>query len=177
MWGQHLVPDGKPWPMAQVAHPVPPTVSHLGCVFHWRFDHGSKSRTPSEHPNPTTKIDWNGWCTYPKMVPLVLTHSHLNMSPSAPNQNMGSVLGVRSSPCLVRVRPCFIIRFPLPRAEQKTERAKKSERLIEARLWRTTLPRTPARSSAQRQGSKLRTSRSRSAPGAQALRRSGAQLM
>ena len=38
--------------------------------------HGSKSRTFSEHPNPT-KIHHNGWCTYPKRVPVVLTHSHI----------------------------------------------------------------------------------------------------
>ena len=28
-----------------------------------------------------TKIDQNGWCTYPKMVPLVLTHSRLERGP------------------------------------------------------------------------------------------------
>ena len=37
----------------------------------WLSDgHGSKAKasTPSEHPNPTTKIgSKNGWCTYPKM--------------------------------------------------------------------------------------------------------------
>ena len=35
--------------------------------------HGSKSRTPSEHPNPTTKIPtkMGGEFTHPKMVPLV----------------------------------------------------------------------------------------------------------
>ena len=30
---------------------------------------------PREHPNPTT----NGEFTYPKMVPLVLTHSHMDV--------------------------------------------------------------------------------------------------
>ena len=37
-----------------------------------------KFRTPSEHPDPTTKIGSNmgGEFTYPKMVPLVLTHDH-----------------------------------------------------------------------------------------------------
>ena len=30
------------------------------------------NRTPSEHPiQSPLKIDQNGWCTYPKMVPLV----------------------------------------------------------------------------------------------------------
>ena len=33
---------------------------------------------PSEHPNPHQKTNnKNGWCTYPKMVPLVWTHSHM----------------------------------------------------------------------------------------------------
>ena len=36
---------------------------------------GSKSRVLVNIPIPT-RIDKNGWCTYPKMVPLVLTHSH-----------------------------------------------------------------------------------------------------
>ena len=35
------------------------------------------------HPIPT-KIDKNGWCTYPKMVPLVLTHSHIRQPPHPP---------------------------------------------------------------------------------------------
>ena len=35
--------------------------------------YGSKPRTPVNIPIPT-KIDLNGWCTYPKLVPLVLTH-------------------------------------------------------------------------------------------------------
>ena len=37
------------------------------------------NRTPSEHPNPTTKIGskMGGEFTYPRMVPLVLTHSHI----------------------------------------------------------------------------------------------------
>ena len=37
------------------------------------------NRTPSEHPNPTTKIGckMGGEFTYPKMVPLVLTHSQM----------------------------------------------------------------------------------------------------
>ena len=30
-------------------------------------------------PIPTT-IDQNGWCTYPNMVPLVLTHSQLSLN-------------------------------------------------------------------------------------------------
>ena len=49
--------------------------------------HGSKSnRTPSEHPNPTIKIGskMGGEFTYPKMVPLVLTHSHVTKTGLAP---------------------------------------------------------------------------------------------
>ena len=34
---------------------------------------------PYEHPNP--QLDQNGWCTYPKMVPLALTHSHMVADP------------------------------------------------------------------------------------------------
>ena len=39
----------------------------------------NKKRTPSEHPNPTTKIDskMGGEFTYPKMVPLALNHGHV----------------------------------------------------------------------------------------------------
>ena len=46
---------------------------------------GSKSRTPVNIPIPT-KIDKNGWCTYPKLVPLVLIHSHVSADcgPSSP---------------------------------------------------------------------------------------------
>ena len=40
---------------------------------------------PVNIPIPT-KIDYNGWCTYPKMVPLVLTHGHINKAfTSMPN--------------------------------------------------------------------------------------------
>ena len=38
---------------------------------------------PVNIPIPT-KIDKNGWCTYPKMVPLVLTHSHIFVSMRPP---------------------------------------------------------------------------------------------
>ena len=37
---------------------------------------GQKPVLPVNIPIPT-KIGQNGWCTYPKMVPLVLIHSHL----------------------------------------------------------------------------------------------------
>ena len=37
---------------------------------------GQNPVPPVKIPIPT-KIDKDGWCTYPKMVPLVLTHSHL----------------------------------------------------------------------------------------------------
>ena len=44
----------------------------------WPYGHGSKSKSyASEHPNPTTKIDENGLCTNPTMVPLALTHSNM----------------------------------------------------------------------------------------------------
>ena len=35
----------------------------------------------SEHPNPTTKIGskMGGELTYPKMVPLILNHCHLDV--------------------------------------------------------------------------------------------------
>ena len=46
------------------------------------FGHRSKSRTPSEHPNLT---EIHGWCTYPKMVPLVLTHSHFPRTKTVPS--------------------------------------------------------------------------------------------
>ena len=40
------------------------------------------NRTPREHPNPTTKTGtkMGGEFAYPKMVPLVLAHSHMGMS-------------------------------------------------------------------------------------------------
>ena len=37
---------------------------------------GQKPAPPVNIPIPT-KIDSNWWCTYPKMVPSVLTHSHI----------------------------------------------------------------------------------------------------
>ena len=46
----------------------------------WRcetYGHGSKQRTPQGTSQSPTKTDYNGWCTYPKMVPLVLTHGHI----------------------------------------------------------------------------------------------------
>ena len=42
----------------------------------WHMAMGQKPVPPVNIPIPT-KIDLNGWCTYPKMVPLVLTHSHI----------------------------------------------------------------------------------------------------
>ena len=46
-------------------------------IYTFLYGHGSKSRT-SEHPNPhENRI--NVWCTYPNLVPLVLTHSHICM--------------------------------------------------------------------------------------------------
>ena len=40
------------------------------------------NRTLGEHPIQSTTIDQNRWCTYPKMVPLVLTHGHFLFSAS-----------------------------------------------------------------------------------------------
>ena len=43
------------------------------------YGHGSKSRTPSEHPHP--HLNGLNWVvTYPKMVPLVLNHGQLIQS-------------------------------------------------------------------------------------------------
>ena len=39
------------------------------------FSKTSKARTPSEHPH----YNKNGWCTYPKMAPFVLTHRHVDL--------------------------------------------------------------------------------------------------
>ena len=46
--------------------------------FHFlmRNGHGQNPVHPSEHP----KMDQNGWCTYPKMVPLDLTHSQMDLA-------------------------------------------------------------------------------------------------
>ena len=44
---------------------------------------GQKPVPPVKIPIPT-KIDYNGWCSYPKMVPLVLTHSHIPKSNQRP---------------------------------------------------------------------------------------------
>ena len=54
----------------------PKDLSHflwLGHLAIW-----PKSRTPSEHPNPTTKTGSRMGGTYPKMVRLVLAHSHFS---------------------------------------------------------------------------------------------------
>ena len=40
---------------------------------------GQKPVPPVNIPIPT-KIDSNGWCTYHKMIPLVLSHSHFVMN-------------------------------------------------------------------------------------------------
>ena len=41
---------------------------------------------PQVNIRTPTKIDSNGWCTYPKMVPLVLTHSHVGASAMRSNE-------------------------------------------------------------------------------------------
>ena len=41
---------------------------------HTHMAMGQKPEPPVSIP---TKIDQNGWCTHPKMVPLVLTHTHI----------------------------------------------------------------------------------------------------
>ena len=38
------------------------------------------NRTPSEHPNPHKNRFLGGEVTYPKMAPLVLTHSHVMLN-------------------------------------------------------------------------------------------------
>ena len=40
--------------------------------------HGSRPRTPSEHSNPHYNR-LKGWCTYPKMVALVLNHGQIRL--------------------------------------------------------------------------------------------------
>ena len=51
-----------------------------------------KSKKTSQNPVPPvnipipTKKDENGWCTYPKIVQLVLTHSHI--TPSLPGPGL-----------------------------------------------------------------------------------------
>ena len=40
---------------------------------------GQKPGYPPVNIPISTKIDQNGWCTCPKVVPLVLTHSHVNL--------------------------------------------------------------------------------------------------
>ena len=48
-----------------------------------KYGHGStpQSLSPSEHPNPTTKM--GGEFTYPKMEPLVLNHGQMSSLPEA----------------------------------------------------------------------------------------------
>ena len=45
---------------------------------------GQNNVPPVNIPIPTKK-DWHGWCTYPKMVPLVLTHGHIPLFPLKQN--------------------------------------------------------------------------------------------
>ena len=52
---------------------------------------GQKPVPPVNVPIPT-KIDYNGWCTYPKMVPLVLKQSHILQSPT-PEFKAGNLHG------------------------------------------------------------------------------------
>ena len=56
-----------------------PSIHFAGIPQTWPTSHvymamGQNPVPPVNIPLPT-KIDKNGWCTYPKMVPLVLTHS------------------------------------------------------------------------------------------------------
>ena len=74
----------------------PPTLRELGCFFlflrlsmsslfwispskHMAMGQNPNRLAPSERPHPTTKIGskMGGEFTYPKMVPLVLAHSHM----------------------------------------------------------------------------------------------------
>ena len=57
-------------------------VSGVFCLAHfWDFSPegamGQNPVPPVNIPIPT-KIDQHGWCTYPKMVPLVLNHGHIS---------------------------------------------------------------------------------------------------
>ena len=54
-----------------------------------------KARTVREHPNPTTKIGskMGGEFTYPKMVPLVLTHSQIIPIPGTMYQHLTHLEG------------------------------------------------------------------------------------
>ena len=56
---------------------------------------GQNPVPPVNIPIPT-KIDKNGWCTYPKMVPLDSTHSHVFVSQASDAQN--SISSRRSRP-------------------------------------------------------------------------------
>ena len=51
----------------------------LTYLRHKLYGHVQNAVPPVNIPIPT-EIDYNGWCTYPKMVPLVLTHSHIDTS-------------------------------------------------------------------------------------------------
>ena len=56
-----------------------------GAFAHMAVGQNPNRLAPSEHPNPTTKIGskMGGEFTYPKMVPLVLTHSHMAVAHKA----------------------------------------------------------------------------------------------
>ena len=45
------------------------------------------NRAPSEHPNPTTKIGSNGWCTYPKMGSQNGFDNHSQIEPKRPTSS------------------------------------------------------------------------------------------
>ena len=49
-----------------------------------------------------TKIGYNGWCTYPNMVPLVLPHSHIISSIDAFDEALNLLLAVRQEGTIQR---------------------------------------------------------------------------
>ena len=58
---------------------------------------------PVPLPIPT-KIDYNGWCTCPNMVPLVLTHSHLDSFHTPDNSTRGLSLSSCWTPTSKTIR-------------------------------------------------------------------------
>ena len=72
-----------------------------------RLSDGSKSGLIlSEHPNPTTKIGskMGGEFTYPKLVPLVLTHNQIEPSDGQASKS-------RSQPRSAQRAPAGVVQF------------------------------------------------------------------
>ena len=87
----------------------------LGCLS---YGHGSKSRlAPSEHQPIPTKMGskMGGEFTCPKMVPLVLTHSHICLSQALSQPSLA--LSVRDT-CLSQTLFTFTLATPCPHNHQ-----------------------------------------------------------